>query len=121
MQRTLFLLLIFTILLGGAFLVHQHRTTVVAISGCTDIPASPDYLSTNSEQDAIAAINNARQLEQLHPLHLPANFYRLDPTQQQFLLVNLERTDRSLRPLQMDANLSQMAYAYSKVYDRGVI
>ncbi|MFL5656631.1 MAG: CAP domain-containing protein, partial [Ktedonobacteraceae bacterium] len=37
-----------------------------------------------------------------------------DPAQQQFLLVNLERTDRGLHPLRMDANLTQMAHGYSK-------
>lgn len=79
-----------------------------------DIAASPDYLSSGNSHDAIAAINNAHSVEHLPPLRLPANFYRLNPAQQQFLLVNLERTDRGLRPLKMDANLAQMAWGYSK-------
>ena len=79
-----------------------------------DIAASPDYLSSQDPHDAIAAINNARQVEHLLPLRLPANFYQLDPAQQQFLLMNLERTARGLRPLHMDANLTQMAQGYSK-------
>ena len=79
-----------------------------------NIAASPDYLSSGNAQDAIAAINNARQIEHLPPLRLPANFYQLDPAQQQFLLMNFERTARGLRPLHMDANLTQMAQGYSK-------
>jgi len=59
-------------------------------------------------------MNNARQLEHLPSLRLPPNFYDLDPIQQQYVLVNLERTDRGLRPLQLDANLSLLAQAYSK-------
>ncbi len=114
MQRFLFMFLIIAVLLEGAFLIHQHRTAAVQISGCTDIPAAPDYLSTGREQDAIAAINSARQLEHLQPLRLPAQFYQITTGQQQFTLLNLERTDRGLRPLEMDATLSQMAYAYSK-------
>ncbi|HZT98562.1 MAG TPA: CAP domain-containing protein [Ktedonobacteraceae bacterium] len=86
-----------------------------ASSACVDIPPSPNYLtSIGREQDAVAAINNARQQEHLPPLHLPGNFYTLPPTQQQFIILNAERTDRGLHALQMDANLAQMAQAYSK-------
>ncbi|HET8912320.1 MAG TPA: CAP domain-containing protein, partial [Ktedonobacteraceae bacterium] len=83
-------------------------------TGCIDIPASPDYMSTNSESDAIAAINNARSQEKLPPLRLPSNYYHLSPPQQQFILLNQERTDRGLPALKMDATLSQMALGYSK-------
>src|SRR5438105_3834171 len=93
---------------------HQHSSFRAGSSICVDIPASPDYLSTGSVYDAIAAINNARQTEALHPLHLPTNFYHLNPAQQQFILVNLERRDRGLHPLQTDANLTHLAGAYSK-------
>ncbi len=117
MKRLLLVLLtIFVVSIG--FLLIQHHYSIAAVNSetpdCMDIAASPDYLSTESAHDAIAAINNARQVEHLHPLHLPANFYQLDPAQQQFMLLNLERTDRGLRPLQWDANLTQMARAYSK-------
>ena len=83
-------------------------------ASCTNVPASPDYLDSGSLDDAIAAINNARALEHVHPLHLPQNFAQLDAVQQQFVLVNLERTDRGLRPLRLDSNLSQIASNYSK-------
>ena len=94
---------------------YNSSATVSSKSGaCVDIAASPDNLSSQDPHDAIAAINNARQVEHLLPLRLPANFYQLDPAQQQFLLMNLERTARGLRPLHMDANLTQMAQGYSK-------
>lgn len=111
------LLILLTILaLAASILFIHHQQLVVAIStpGCVDIPPTPDYLSTGSAYDAVAAINSARQEEHLQQLHLPANFYRLDPPQQQFILLNLERTDRGLHPLRMDTNLAHMAWAYSK-------
>lgn len=107
------LLFVMVILAFGTVSLYQHRPSAHTPGGCIDISANPDYLSSGSSHDAIAAINNARQDEQLRPLRLPAKFYQLDPSQQQFVLLNLERTDRGLKPLQMDANLSQMALAYS--------
>ena len=51
---------------------------------------------------AVAAINRARAKE--HPrvgsLVLPTNFRRLSPAEQTFVVINLERVDRGLRPLQ---------------------
>jgi len=91
--------------------LYSHTT---ATAGCRDIPASPNYLATEHPADAIAAINNAHRIEHLSPLHLLANFYQLDPVQQQFLLLNQERTIRGLTPLTLDANLSQMAQGYSQ-------
>jgi uncharacterized protein YkwD len=115
-MRRMVLILIF-ILLGATFLrgwQSSSAATHPAPSGCSDVAASPDYLESNSEQDAIAAINNARAGEHLPALRLPDNFYQLDPAQQQFVLINLERTDRSLKPLRLDANLSQIARNYSR-------
>jgi Cysteine-rich secretory protein family len=62
----------------------------------------------------VAAINNARAGEHLDPLRLPGDFYQLDPAQQQFVLINLERTDRGLPPVRLDATLSRIAQNYSK-------
>ena len=90
------------------------QTTVGASASCQNIAASPNYLATERGTDAIAALNNAHLVEHLPLLHLPANFYQLTPTQQQFLLLNQERTIRGLAPLTMDANLSQMAQGYSQ-------
>ena len=115
MRKIIVLLLILLALAVGALLIrHQQPAAVISGTGCVDIPASPDYLSTNSESDAIAAIDNARDLENLPPLHLPANYYHLEPPQQQFILLNLERTARGLPPLEMVAALSQMALGYSR-------
>lgn len=114
MRKITVLLLILLVLAAGASLIRHQQSEAVSGSGCVDISASPDYLSTNSEADAIAAIDNAHARENLPPLRLPANYYRLMPPQQQFILINLERTDRGLPPLEMDAALSQMALGYSR-------
>lgn len=116
LRRTFLLLSLSFLLIIASWLTYRHQ--IVALSppqtGCANIPALPDYLYSRSAYDAIGAMNNARELEHLPSLRLPANFYDLDPIQQQFVLVNLERTDRGLRPLQLDANLSLLALAYSK-------
>src|SRR5579859_1083269 len=90
---TVMLLLLLAIAVGG-FLISHRQPSVALVAGCVDIPASPDYLSSKSEADAIAAIDNARSEENLPALRLPANYYRLGPAQQQLILINLERTDR---------------------------
>ena len=94
MRKIIALLLILLVLAAGVLLIRHQQPVAVSGSGCVDIPASPDYLSTNSEADAIAAIDNAHARENLPPLRLPANYYRLGPPQQQFILLNLELTDR---------------------------
>lgn len=109
------LLLILLAVAAGALLIHHQQPVAVAAgTGCIDIPASPDYMSTNSEADAIAALNNAHAQEKLPPLRLPPNYYHLSPPQQQFILLNIERTDRGLPSLEMDTTLSQMALGYSR-------
>lgn len=110
---TVVLLLLMALAAIGVLAAHRQPSAAVG-AGCVDIPASPDYLSTKSEADAIAAIDNAHAQENLPALRLPANYYRLGPAQQQLTLINLERTDRRLSPLQMDASLSQMALGYSR-------
>lgn len=110
-----FILVLIFILLGATFVRGwQSSPGVSQAAGCVDVPASPDYLASNSERDAVAAINNARAGEHLPPLRLPENFYQLDPAQQQFVLINLERTDRGLPPVRLDANLAQIAQNYSR-------
>jgi uncharacterized protein YkwD len=81
---------------------------------CINIVATPDYLSSGSLDDALAAINHARSLEHLRALHLQTNFATLNAARQQFVLINLERTDRGLKPLGWDNNLAAMAINYSK-------
>ncbi|MEO8974093.1 MAG: CAP domain-containing protein [Ktedonobacteraceae bacterium] len=113
MKRLLLIIFTMSTLVTGTLYIHQRFVTTIH-SGCVEIPATPDYLSSGRTVDAIAAINNAHQLEHLSPLNLPGNFYRLDPAMQQFILLNIERTDRHLHPLTLDANLSQMALGYSE-------
>ena len=114
MRRLIVVLLLLLEIAVGGFLVSHRLPTIASVSGCVDIPASPDYLSSKSEADAIAAIDNARSQENLPALRLPANYYHLGPAQQQLILINLERTDRRLPPLRMDATLAQMALGYSR-------
>ncbi len=114
MKRLLLIVFALSTLLTGGLYLHHRIATSFAHGGCVDIPATPDYLSSGSATDAIAALNNAHSLEHLPPLSLPGNFYRLDPARQQFILLNIERTDRHLHPLTLDANLSQMALGYSE-------
>ncbi|HLX59068.1 MAG TPA: CAP domain-containing protein [Ktedonobacteraceae bacterium] len=114
MRKILLSLLLLCALATSILLIYHQQPEAVSSGTCIDIPASPDYLSSNSETDAIAAINNAHKQEKLSPLRLPTNYYHLGPVQQQFILLNLERTDRGLQPLKMDAALSQVALAYSR-------
>ena len=114
MRRIMVMLLLLLAIAMSGFLVSHRQPSIAAVTGCVDIPASPDYLSSRSEADAIAAINNARSEENLPALRLPANYYHLGVAQQQLVLINLERTDRHLPPLHMDAALAQMALAYSR-------
>ncbi len=114
MKRLLLIIIMLSAIISGIFYVHHRISASISTTGCVDIPATPDYLSSNSTQDAIAAINNAHQVEGLPALNLPGNFYKLDPVQQQLILLNSERTERHLQPLTLDANLSQMALGYSE-------
>jgi uncharacterized protein YkwD len=114
MRKITFLLLILLVLAAGAWLIGHRQSRAAARGACVDIPASPDYLSSNSESDAIAAIDNARAQENLPALRLPPKYYHRSPAEQQLILINLERTDRKLPPLKMNTSLSQMALAYSR-------
>jgi uncharacterized protein YkwD len=102
-------------LLTASFTGYQQTLAQAHQPGmCMNIPATPNYLRSRSPEDAIAAINHARQFEHLRPLRLPRNFYSLNAQQKQFVLVNLERTDRGLRPLHMSAILTTIARNYSR-------
>src|SRR5581483_2090020 len=98
-----------------SFATYQQNIALAIEHGsCVNIAATPDYIGSRSASDAIAAINHARLFEHLRPLRLPRTFYQMNAVQQQFVLVNLERTDRGLRPLQMNPVLSAMALNYSR-------
>jgi uncharacterized protein YkwD len=81
---------------------------------CSGMPPNPDYYPSGGEQQALEAINTARAREGLPGLRLPASYWGDDSAAQQFTLVNLERTSRGLEPLHWDANLAQIASAYSQ-------
>ena len=72
-----------------------------------NIPANPSYAQacanyrSNSAAcitKAVAAIDNARALEHVRPMILPDNFRKLTYAEQTFVVTNLERVDRGLRP-----------------------
>jgi uncharacterized protein YkwD len=121
-RLTLTLLFLAALLLLVAALPSQVFQQAVASimpppapsNSCPDMSPSPDYYLDGSEHTAIAAINHARASEGLPTLHLPGNYWQLSISQQQFTLVNLERTSRGLAPLRWDANLAEIANAYSQ-------
>jgi hypothetical protein len=72
------------------------------------VPASPDYTqicapsgldsSDGCIQSVLAAIDNARALEGVKPMVLPAGYGQLSIPDQILVAVNLERVDRGLAP-----------------------
>lgn len=117
-RRALLCLLAACLLSVASLTVSFPTPQRVAHAACVNIPATPNYLRTRRAKDAIAAINHARRFEHLSPLLLPRNFYHMKAVQQQFVLINLERTDRGLRPLTMSPVLMTMARSYSKQLSR---
>ena len=86
-----------------------------------NIAAQPSYTSSCSHfrsnsptciSRAVAAINRARSLEHVRPMVLPDNFPKLTFAEQTFVVSNLERVDRGLRPFRgITARLNQTATA----------
>lgn len=75
-----------------------------------NISPNPWFLQACSAQGAgsstcigqtVAAIDNARESEQMrqYPLVLPDNFVTLTAAEQTFVVIDLERVDRGLRPI----------------------
>jgi hypothetical protein len=73
-----------------------------------NIAPSPSYWSLCVQQGQssqqctdtiVQAIDNARSLEGVGPMTLPAGFTSLTPAQQTFVVSNLERVDRGLPPV----------------------
>jgi len=56
--------------------------------------------STACRDAALAAINNAHAAEGVRPIRLPRNYWSLSVDKQLFVITDLERTSRGLRPLQ---------------------
>jgi hypothetical protein len=57
-------------------------------------------LSGACELASLEAIDHGRAVEGLAPMHLPANWSSLDPAEQLFVVTNLERIVRGLRPFE---------------------
>ena len=76
-------------------------TAVPAIANtadCGGVFSSP-INSQSCIKDALNAINHARALEGVVPMHLPSNFASLNEAQKNFVVTNAERVDRGLQPL----------------------
>lgn len=67
------------------------------LDACVELGAMSDACIS----DSVAAINSARSAEPMlrYPLILPSDFRSLSPAKQAFVVLNLERVDRGLRPI----------------------
>jgi hypothetical protein len=95
----------------------------------SSLPPRPDYLvacvlegalSRRCISQSVAAIENARRAEGMrhYKLILPRNYTSLTPAERAFVVVNLERVDRGLRPLAgMVPKLNREARAAATVGD----
>ncbi|HVT64567.1 MAG TPA: hypothetical protein VHD81_05395 [Mycobacteriales bacterium] len=99
--------------------VARPQTKAVAVSAVhhsaaklrdprRNVVASPNYIDfcavhgPNSKpcmSRALDAINNARAAEGVRPMVLPVNFTHMSIPRQTFVITNLERVDRGLRPI----------------------
>src|SRR5437660_6758168 len=98
--------------LGAALACAVAAYLSVALPAAADAPATNvvtpvDYWPACWPVGASAAcydavltdINYARSLEGIGPMLLPVHFADLDPARQMFVITNLERSDRGLRPV----------------------
>jgi hypothetical protein len=102
-----------------------HHTSAALRDPRRNVSASPEYLdfcATNGSNNAtcvnraLQAINNARAAEGIGPMILPANFLHLSIPRQTFVVTNLERVDRGLRPFKgMTAKLNSNAHHAASV------
>ena len=90
--------------------VHATRATTTGTAPAdpaTNVAPTPDYWPACAASGAnsptcidavVAAINNARSLEGVGPMVLPAGFASMSTAEQTFVVSNLERVDRGLQP-----------------------
>ncbi|MHB1821495.1 MAG: hypothetical protein ACYCTL_02780 [Acidimicrobiales bacterium] len=86
-----------------------------------NIPPDPNFFTSCSSasldesqvctQATLQAIANARAMEGLAPMTLPADWYSLTPSEQLFVATDLERTVRGLPPLSAMATVLDQAAA----------
>jgi hypothetical protein len=69
-------------------------------------PSCASYTASNYDDTSqcvsvyLGAIDAARQSEGIGPMNLPSDWFSLTPTQQTFVVTNLERVDRGLPPVE---------------------
>jgi hypothetical protein len=74
--------------------------------------ANCDRANASQGDWGVASINACRALEGVGPLTLPRNWNSLGPVQQGFVLIDLERVNRGLRPIVgLSSALNQLASA----------
>lgn len=94
----------------GAFAGRARAATAPGRHGRSDIAADPYFLepcvldgarSRSCISQTVAAINHARTHESMlkAKMVLPRNYASLSPAEQTFVVINLERVDRGLRPI----------------------
>ena len=91
---------------------YAHATRATTTGGApadpaVNVPPTPDYWPACATSGAnsqtcinavVTAIDNARALENVRPMVLPAGFASLSTAEQTFVVSNLERVDRGLPP-----------------------
>ncbi|HVT22146.1 MAG TPA: hypothetical protein VHE57_12250 [Mycobacteriales bacterium] len=103
----------------------KHAGTAKLRDPRRNVDASPYYLDAcavhgpNAKsclQRALSAINNARAAEGVRPMVLPKNYKKLSIARQTFVVTNLERVDRGLRPIKgLTKKLNASAHHAAKV------
>ncbi|MGN6474691.1 MAG: hypothetical protein ACTHK4_13725 [Mycobacteriales bacterium] len=85
-----------------------HHTNAKLRDPRRNVAPAPNYLNQCSTagpdnatciQQALAAIDNARAAEGVGPMILPKNYRHMSIRRQTFVVTNLERVDRGLRPI----------------------
>jgi hypothetical protein len=85
-----------------------HHSTAKLRDPRRNVSAAPSYIdfcavhgpnSKSCIKRALTAINNARAAEGVRPMVLPKNFVHMTIPRQTFVVSNLERVDRGLRPV----------------------
>src|SRR3954466_4147705 len=111
--------------LGAALAFAVVASLSAALPAAADTPATnvatpvdywpacwPDATTVACYDAVLSDINYARSLEGLPPMVLPVHFAALDPARQTFVVTNLERSDRGLRPVAgLTADLDAVAAA----------
>lgn len=114
--------------------VPRHESTSGIRDPRNNIPPEPDYLeqcapsgiddSAHCISATLAAINHVHALEGVPPMVLPTDFAQLPIPEQLFVVIDLERVDRGLRPLvgltaRLDANAQKGADTANDPPDAG--